>query len=132
MGQPIEGRNRELLEAKNFCHVGTIRADGTPHLTPVWVDVDGDVIVLNSARGRAWPTNIERDPRVELNVMNLENPYEYVSIRGRAVEVTEDGAGAHIDKLAFKYLGQDTYPYHQPGDVRVIIRIEADRIHHNG
>ena len=132
MAQPIEGRSRELLQAPNFCAVATLRADGTPHVAPVWVDVEGDRVVLNSARGRTWPANLERDPRVTLVVQNLENPYEYVSIRGRVAEMTEDGADAHIDKLAHKYLGVDEYPNRQPGERRVIVRIAPERVTHRG
>jgi PPOX class probable F420-dependent enzyme len=132
MAEPIEGRNRELLEAPNFGDVATLRADGTPHVVPVWVDVEGNRVVLNSARGRAWPANLERDPRVTLTVQNLENPYEYVSIRGRVAEMTEDGADAHIDALAKKYLGLDEYPSRRPGERRVIVRIEPERVAHHG
>lgn len=132
MAGAIEGRSRELLEAPNFCAVATLRADGTPHLTTVWVDVDGDAVVLNSARGRAWPTNLERDPRVTLMVQERENPYEYVAIEGRVAEMTEEGADAHIDKLAQKYLGVDEYPRRRPGERRVIVRIAPERVFHRG
>ncbi len=128
MSVRIEGRAEELLQAKNFCHVATLREDGTVHTAPVWVDVDEDGrAVLNSAEGRAWPRNLERDPRVTLTVQNLENPYEYVEIRGRVAERTNDGADEHIDALAKKYLDVDEYPYRQPGEQRVIIKVEADR-----
>ncbi len=133
MSVRIEGRAEELLRAKNFCHVATLREDGTVHTAPVWVDVDGDgLAVLNSAEGRAWPRNLERDPRVTLTVQNLDNPYEYVEIRGRVAERTNDGADEHIDALAKKYLGVDEYPYRQPGEQRVIIKVEADRAHVSG
>lgn len=128
MAEPIEGRSRELLEAPNFCAVATLRADGTPHVAPVWVDVQDDQVVLNSARGRAWPTNLERDPRVTLTIQNLENPYEYLTIRGRVAEMTEDGADDHIDALAKKYLGKDRYPFRTPTEQRVIVRIEPEKV----
>ena len=82
--------------------------------------------MLNTAEGRAWPRNLERDPRVTLTVQNMENPYEYVEVRGRVAERTHDGADEHIDALAKKYLDQDSYPYRQPGEQRVIIRVEPD------
>lgn len=128
MAEQISGRCRELIEEPNFCFVATVRKDGTPHVAPVWCDVDGDRVVLNTAKGRAWPTNLERDHRVTLTIQNRENPYEYVSIRGRLEDVTEEGADAHIDALAKKYLGEDTYPFRQPGEERVIVRIEPDRV----
>lgn len=128
----IEGRNEELLKATNFANVATIRSDGSSHVTPVWVDVQDGRPVLNTAEGRAWPRNLERDQRLTLTVQNLENPYEYVEIRGRVAERTHEGADEHIDAMAKKYLGQDTYPYRQPGEQRVIIRVEPEHVHHNG
>jgi len=132
MAQQIEGRARELLEAPNFATVATLRKDGTPHVTPAWVDVQDDRVVLNSARGRVWPANLERDPHVTVTVQNHDNPYEYVSIRGHVAEMTEEGADAHIDALAKKYLGVDEYPSRQPGERRVIVRVEPDRVVHHG
>ncbi len=130
MGQCIEGRSRDLLEAPNFCHVATVRKDGTPYVVPTWVDVDGDRVVLNTADGRLWPKNLRRDPRVTLTVSPTDNPYEYLTIRGRVAEETKDGAEEHIDKMAQKYLGQDTYPYRQPGEERVMFRIEPEDVRH--
>jgi PPOX class probable F420-dependent enzyme len=132
MSATIDGRTEELLKGKNFANVATLRRDGSVQVAPVWVDVEAGHAVVNSAKGRAWPTNLERDPRVTLSVQNMENPYEYVEIRGRVVEQTTDGADEHIDSLAKKYLGQDEYPYRQPGEQRVIIRIEPDHVHLNG
>jgi PPOX class probable F420-dependent enzyme len=132
MSAKIEGRAAELLEDKNFCNVATLRPDGTVHAAPVWVDLQDGRPVLNTAEGRAWPRNLERDPRVTLTVQNMENPYEYVSIRGRVTERTHEGADAHIDTLAGKYLGREEYPYRQPGEQRVIIRIEPEYVHTYG
>lgn len=129
MSATIEGRSEELLRAKNFCNVSTLNPNGSVHAAPVWVDVQDGRPVLNTAEGRAWPRNLQRDPRVTLTVQNMENPYEYVSIRGRAVEHTHEGADEHIDSLAKKYLDQDTYPFRQPGEQRVIVRIEPERVH---
>ncbi|HUB36007.1 MAG TPA: PPOX class F420-dependent oxidoreductase [Solirubrobacteraceae bacterium] len=129
MSATIEGRSEELLRAKNFCTVSTINPDGSVHAAPVWVDVQDGRPVVNSAEGRVWPRNLERDPRATLTVQNLENPYEYVSIRGRVGERTHEGADAHIDALAKKYLDQDSYPFRQPGEQRVIIRFEPDSVH---
>lgn len=132
MSQAIEGRAEELLKGKNFVVISTLRADGTIHAAPAWVDVQDGRPVVNSAEGRAWPTNLRRDPRVTLTVQNLENPYEYVTIRGRVSEQTTDGADEHIDALAKKYLGQDSYPYRQPGEQRVILRIDPEHVHMYG
>jgi PPOX class probable F420-dependent enzyme len=128
MSTTIEGRSEELLRAKNFCTVSTINPDGSVHAAPVWVDVQDGRPVVNSAEGRAWPRNLERDPRATLTVQNLENPYEYVSIRGRVLERTNEGADEHIDALAKKYLDQDSYPFRQPGEQRVIIRFEPENV----
>jgi PPOX class probable F420-dependent enzyme len=129
MSPAIEGRAEQLLKDKNFCVVSTIREDGTVHAAPVWVDVQDGRPVVNTAEGRAWPRNLERDPRVTLTVQNMENPYEYVTIRGRVAERTHEGADQHIDALAMKYLGQESYPYRQPGEQRVIVRVEPDYVH---
>jgi PPOX class probable F420-dependent enzyme len=132
MSVKIEGRAEELLKAKNFCHVATLRPDGTVHGVPVWVDVQDGRPVLNTAEGRAWPRNLERDPRVTLTVQNLENPYEYVEVRGHVSERTHEGADEHIDALAKKYMGVEEYPLRQPGEQRVIIRVEPDHVHASG
>jgi PPOX class probable F420-dependent enzyme len=128
MSETIEGRAREILNDKNFAHVATIREDGTPHVTPVWVDVDDGHVVLNTAEGRAWPKLARRDPRVTITVQNLENPYEYVTIRGRVDEVTDEGADEHIDSMAKKYLGEDEYPFRQPGEERIKFRIRPEKV----
>jgi PPOX class probable F420-dependent enzyme len=132
MSVRIEGRAEELLRAKNFCNVATLRADGSVHGVPVWVDVEDGRPVLNTAEGRAWLGNLERDPRVTLIVPNLENPYEYLEVRGRVAERTHEGADAHIDALANKYLGAAEYPYRQPGERRVIVRVEPEHAHVHG
>ena len=132
MAATIEGRSEELLKAPNFCNVSTFRRDGTIHGVPVWVDVQDGRPTLNSAEGRAWPRNLERDPRVTLTVPNWENPYEYVEIRGHVAERTHAGADEHIDALAKKYLGQDKYPLRQPGEQRVIIRVQPEYVRIQG
>lgn len=129
MSTELEGRAEELLKAKNFCQVATLRPDGAVHVAPVWVDVQAGRPVLNTAEGRVWPRNLERDPRVTLTVQNMENPYEYVTIRGRVAERTTEGADRHIDEMAMKYLGQGSYPYRQPGEQRIVLRIEPEFVH---
>ncbi len=132
MSSKVDGRAAELLSDKNFCVVSTLRTDGSVHAVPVWVDLQDGLPTLNTAEGRAWPRNLEGDPRVTLTVQNLDNPYEYVTIRGRVAERTHEGADAHIDALAMKYLGQDTYPYRQPGEQRVIVRVTPEFVHSYG
>lgn len=121
---------RALLEGPNFAHLATLMPDGSPQVTPVWVDVDADGthVLVNTAEGRVKPRNVRRDPRVALSVANQENPYQMVSIRGRVVEITHEGADAHIDKMAKKYLGQDTYPFRRPGERRVILKIAPEQV----
>jgi PPOX class probable F420-dependent enzyme len=94
-----------LIEAKNFAHLATLRRDGSPHVAPVWVDHDGDIILVNTAVGRVKQKNIMKDPRVGLSITDQNNPYERVEIRGRVVSQTREGAEEHIDKLANKYTG---------------------------
>jgi PPOX class probable F420-dependent enzyme len=125
----IEGRARELFEAKNYASVSTLNADGSVHSVPVWVDVKDGQIAVNTARGRVWERNLERDPRITLSVLNLENPYEYVTVRGRA-KLTDDGADEFIDALAKKYMGVDEYPYRSPDEKRVTVVIEAEKVNH--
>ncbi|MCW3057233.1 MAG: class putative F420-dependent enzyme [Solirubrobacterales bacterium] len=132
MSAKIEGRAEQLLRDKNFAHVATLRADGSVQVAPTWVDVQDGLPVLNTAEGRAWPRNLERDPRITLEVQNMENPYEYVEIRGRVAERTHDGADEHIDALAKKYMGVDEYPMRQPGEQRVIIRVQPEHVHLQG
>jgi PPOX class probable F420-dependent enzyme len=132
MSPLVDGRAAELLRDKNFCNVATLRRDGSVHSAPVWVDLRDGLPVLNTAEGRAWLRNLERDPRVTLTVQNRENPYEYLSIRGRVAERTHEGADAHIDALAKKYLDADTYPSRKPGEVRVMISVQPEFVHHHG
>ena len=132
MSATIDGRAEELLKAKNFCNVASLRADGTVHGVPVWVDLQDGRPVVNSAEGRSWVRNLERDPRVTLTVQNFENPYEYLEVRGRVAEQTRDGADEHIDSLAKKYMDKDAYPFRQPGEQRVIIRVEPEYVKVSG
>lgn len=128
MADGIDGRSRELLEARNFCHVATIGSDGTPHVAVVWVDVNTHDVLLNTADGRTWPENLRRDPRITLTVVNSENPYEYLSIDGKVIEMTHDGADDHIDAMAKKYLDEDEYPFRAPDEVRLLVRVKPEKI----
>ena len=123
---------RDLFDKKSFAHVATVGADGAPQVTPGWIDHDGQHIRFNTARGRVKTNNLERSPRIALSIQDPENPYRYIQVRGRVTEVTEKGADAHIDALAKKYLGQDRYPYRQPGEVRVTVKVTPEKIQSMG
>lgn len=117
----------ELLRRPVIAHVATVMADGTPQSTPVWIDTDGEAVLFNTARGRTKARNIERQPVVAISLVNDENPYEMLQLRGRA-ELVDEGADTHIDEMAKKYLGQDSYPFRQPGEQRVIVRVTLDSV----
>lgn len=128
MAQSIPDDYRDLFDKKAFAMLGTVMSDGSPQVTPVWVDFDGSHLRFNSARGRVKDKNVRHDPRVSMTLVDPDNPYRYLQVRGRVVEITEDGADQHIDKLSKKYLGQDTYPYRRPDEVRVIYRVEPQKV----
>ena len=128
MSATIPQEFRDLLTKKAFAHLATIMPDGSPQVTPVWIDFDGGHVRVNSAKGRIKDKNMRRNGRVALAIQDPENPYRYLAVRGRVEEITETGADAHIDSLAKKYLGQDRYPHRQPGEVRVIYRIRPERV----
>ena len=120
---------RRLLEAPNHAVVSTFNDDGSVHNTVVWVNVEDGRPAVNSAVGRRWPTNLQRDPRVNVLVYDQSNPYEYVEIRGTSTAST-DGADAHIDRLAKKYLGADSYPFRQPEEQRISFFVAPERVRH--
>jgi PPOX class probable F420-dependent enzyme len=128
----IPEKYQDLLNKKAFAQLATIMPDGTPQVSPVWFDYDGKNILINSAKGRVKDKNMRRDPRVGLDIQDPDNPYRHVSIRGRVVQITEDGADAHIDKLTKKYINQERYPYRGPGEVRVIYKIQPEAAHSMG
>jgi len=119
---------RDLLTKKAFASLATVMADGSPQVTPVWFDFDGTHVRVNSAKGRVKDRNMRRNGRVALSILDPENPYRHMAIRGRVEEITEAGADAHIDSLSKKYLGKDRYPNRRPGEVRVIYRIRPERV----
>jgi PPOX class probable F420-dependent enzyme len=127
----IPQSHADLFDKKAFANLATINADGSPQVTPVWWDSDGTNILVNTAKGRVKANNLARNPRVALTIADPENPYRYVGIQGRVVEMTEKGADAHINALTRKYIGKDEYPYRQPGEVRLIIKIKPEKVHTN-
>ncbi len=128
MSVQLTDAQRKFLTDKNFAHIATINKDGSPQVSPVWVDFDGTSIIVNSEDKRLKVRNLKRDPRVSVSVQNAVNPYEYIEIRGRVTGITDKGGDAGIDKLAKKDLDQDKSPFHKPGDVRVVIRIAPEHV----
>jgi PPOX class probable F420-dependent enzyme len=119
----------KLLSEPNHAVVSTFNQDGSILSTVVWIGADDGTVAVNSAKGRRWPSNLERDPRITALVYEAGNPYNYVEIRGRATGTT-DGADEHINSLSKKYIGQDEYPFRQPGEERIKFVIEPDHIRH--
>jgi PPOX class probable F420-dependent enzyme len=116
----------DLINKRSFARVATVMPDGSPQVTPVWIDYDGEYVLVNSARGRVKDRNMQPDARVAIEISDPDDPYRYMQIRGHVAEVTTDGAEAHINKLSHKYRGQD-YDY-RPGEVRVIYKISPDKL----
>lgn len=124
---------RQRLSDPNFGYLATIMEDGSPQVSPVWVDVEGDQILFNTAKGRVKEQNLRRDPRVAISIADKDSQYDKVDIRGRVVDWVEGGeALSHIDKMAKKYMGEDKYPWLQPGEERVIAKIEPEKISEMG
>jgi hypothetical protein len=123
-----EAFNDLLTKKKAFANLATVNADGTPQVTPVWFDWDGSRLRINTAKGRVKDKNLRRTPAVALTIMDPDNSYRYVQVKGRVANVTESGADAHIDALSKKYTGQDRYAKRTPGEVRVIFTITPDRV----
>ncbi len=117
----------DLFRKKAFAHLATLMPDGKPQVTPVWVDYDGEHVLINTAEGRLKDKNMQRDGRIALSITDPDNPYRYLEVRGRIAERTHQGADAHIDAMAKKYLDKDKYPFRQPGEVRVIYKVTPER-----
>ncbi|HET9805336.1 MAG TPA: PPOX class F420-dependent oxidoreductase [Nitrososphaeraceae archaeon] len=122
---------KSLFENKNFAFVATSMKDGSPHVTPTWVDIEDSFILINTAIGRVKQKNVARDPRVSLSVADNNNPYHMVTVTGEIVEqITGKEAESHIDKLAKKYLNKDKYPGRAPGEKRIILKIKPKKVVH--
>jgi len=119
-----------LTTKKAFAHLATLMKDGAPHVSPVWVDFDGTHVIVNSAVGRQKDKNMRACDKVGLSIADPDNPYRYLGIRGRVAEITEEGASAHIDRMAMKYLGLEKYPYRRnASEVRCLYKIEPLKVH---
>ena len=124
----IPASHADILDKKAFAHLTTLMKDGSPQTSPVWVDHEDGQVVINTATGRVKDKNVRRDPRVAVSITDPDNSYRALMIRGKVVKITEEGADAHIDAMAKKYIGQDKYPWRQPGEERVLLYIEPESV----
>ena len=132
MAERIPDAFKDILQKRGYAHLATLMKDGSPQVTPVWYDFDGTHIRINTAKGRLKDKNMRRDKQIALSIQDPDNPYRYLAIRGDINEITENGADAHIDSLAKKYLGKDRYPFRAPGEVRVIYKIRPEKVSTSG
>ena len=123
MASVIPDKYLDLFQKRAFANLATLMPDGTPQVTPVWVDWDGTHVLINSARGRQKDKNMQRSAAVSMSILDPDNPYRYLEVRGKVADISEDGADDHIDKMAKKYMGKDKYPYRRQGEVRVVYKI---------
>jgi PPOX class probable F420-dependent enzyme len=126
----IPDEAKHLFEGKDFAHLATINPDGSPQVSPVWIGLDGGLVTFNTAEGRVKTNNLHRDGRVAISIHAQDNPYENVVIQGKVVEITPEGADDDIDVLAKRYLDADSYPFRQPGEERVIVKVEPQKVNH--
>jgi PPOX class probable F420-dependent enzyme len=127
MSASVPGSHKDLFQKPAFGSFTTLMPDGSPQTTPVWVDFQDGKVIVNTALGRQKDKNVRRDPRVAITLMDPENPYRYLEVRGKVEEITQDGAAQHIDKMAKKYLGKDKYPFAQPGEQRVLLKVTPEK-----
>jgi PPOX class probable F420-dependent enzyme len=128
MADVLSEKARELIARPVLASLATLNPDGSPQITPLWVDRDGDEVLFNTARGRKKARNMEKDARVAVTVIDPNDAYNVVAFQGTVVEETTEGADAHIDALAKKYLGVDSYPMRREGEVRIKLRVRTDHI----
>jgi PPOX class probable F420-dependent enzyme len=128
MADVLSEKSRELIARPVLASLATLNPDGSPQITPLWVDLDGDDVVFNTAQGRKKARNLERDARVAVTVIDPDDQYNVVAFRGTVTDVTTDGADAHIDALAKKYLGVDSYPMRSADEVRIRVTVRTDHI----
>ncbi len=128
MAATIPTEFHDLLESNALANIATIGPKGEPQNNPVWFDWDGTYILFSQTKGRQKFHNLQREPRVAVSIVDPANPYRYLEVRGKVVRVDEDPENTFINKMAKKYINQDTYPYHQPGDERVVIVVEPEKV----
>lgn len=120
---------KNLFEDKNIAFVATIMKDGSPQITPTWIDIQGNEILINTALGRVKQKNVTRDPRIAVSIVDRNNPFHMVTLRGEVIDqITGELADNHIDKLAKKYLDKEKYPFRAPGEKRVILKVKPTRV----
>jgi PPOX class probable F420-dependent enzyme len=127
MAAKIPDKYLDLFQQPAFANLATLMPDGSPQVTPVWCDFDGEFVIVNSAKGRVKDRNMRSNPRVALSIVDPKNPYRYLEVRGRVTEISEKGADEHINKMAKKYMNVETYPYRAQGEVRVLYKIRPER-----
>ncbi|MGI0083444.1 MAG: PPOX class F420-dependent oxidoreductase [Nitrosopumilaceae archaeon] len=120
----------QLLTGKNLAFVATLMKGGSPQITPTWIDFDGKAILINTVEGRIKQKNVSRDSRVAISIVDHNNPYNMVTIRGKVIEQTSKGVDDHVDKLAKRYLGVDKYPFRSPMEKRVILKVQPENVFH--
>jgi PPOX class probable F420-dependent enzyme len=128
MAEKIPEEFKDLFGKVAYANIATVMPDGSPQVTPVWFDYDGNYLRVNSAKGRLKDKNMRRNKNVALSIQDPDNAYRYLAVRGKVDDITEEGADAHIDSLAKKYLGKDKYPFRGPGEVRVIYKIRPEKV----
>lgn len=125
----FDSATRKFFEDKNIAFVATLMKDGSPQITPVWIDIEGDSILVNTAMGRVKQKNIEKDPRIAISIVDRNNPYHMVSVRGEVTEeITGQVAEDHIDKMAKKYLNKDKYPLRTEGEQRILLKVTPKKV----
>ena len=129
---PEDFQDLLLDETRAFLFLGTIMKDGHPQVTPVWFNSKNDLILINSAKGRVKDLNIRRSPLVAMCIQDPGNPYRYLQIQGRVIEISEQEADDHINKLSYKYTGKEKYPYGAPGEIRVCYKIQVQKVDAHG
>ena len=128
MATTIPDEFRDLFNKKAVAHLGTVMADGAPQVTPVWIDLEGTTILVNTAKGRLKDRNMRRNSKVAVEITDPDNIYRHIAVRGEVAGITEQGADEHIDKMAKKYMGVDKYPLRKPGEVRVMFKIRPLKV----
>jgi PPOX class probable F420-dependent enzyme len=122
----IPDSHLDLVTGKSFAHVATIGPDGQPHSSPVWIAGDAQTIKFSQTTDRQKYDNLQREPRLALSMIDIDNPYRYLEVRGRVSDIIDDDDNGFIDSMAQKYLGEKTYPNHQPGDHRVVVTVDVE------
>lgn len=124
----ITDEARAILDKKAYASIATLREDGSPQVTIVWIDSDSNEVIFNTAEGRLKTENLKRDPRIAITIPDPENPYKQVLVNGTVTSIDREGADEHIDSLAMKYLGEEKYPYRAEGEVRAIVRVKPEKL----